>query len=127
MDLGQCSELPSSTENKGFERLRANCASGPGLPIICDEDRNAALGVPLRRHGACAFCPARHLSVRDCSSLHLRLVRGATQAPIFSTLLYDDVDGPPYALILYQTFLALLAIGCVIVADKNAAAGTPIS
>ena len=72
-----------------------------------------------------AFRPARHLSVRDCSSLHLRLVRGATQAPIFSTLLYDDVDGPPYALILYQTFLALLAIGCVIVADKNAALWHP--
>ena len=47
------------------------------------------------------------------------------QAPIFSTLLYDDVDGPPYALILYQTFLALLAIGCVIVADKNAAVWHP--
>ena len=52
-------------------------------------------------------------------------MRGATQAPIFSTLLYDDVDGPPYALILYQTFLALLAIGCVIVADKNAAVWHP--
>ena len=32
---------------------------------------------------------------------------------------------PPYALILYQTFLALLAIGCVIVADKNAAVWHP--
>ena len=76
----------------------------------------ATVRVPSVRPGTFLFVTARAYIYDWCA---------VRQAPIFSTLLYDDVDGPPYALILYQTFLALLAIGCVIVADKNAAVWHP--